>query len=81
MSDKLYIYTKRRARVDSLSQYVELIPKLYSDLYMNDDSTINSILKKLYKKYSTKDKLQLFRSILLDLSFKFRSKFIDLAYI
>lgn len=29
----IYVYTKRRARVDGKAQYVELIPKLYAELY------------------------------------------------
>ena len=33
----IYIYTKRRARVDGITQFVELIPKLYSNLYNERD--------------------------------------------
>jgi hypothetical protein len=40
----IYIYTKRRARVGGKSQYVELIPKLFGDLY--DDYNNTFIQKK-----------------------------------
>jgi hypothetical protein len=62
---KLYIYTKRRARVNNISQYVELIPKLFNDLY-GIDNKIN--IHTLMQKYKTKDNTELFNSLLNDQS-------------
>ena len=63
MAKKLYIYTKRRARVNNISQYVELIPKLFNELYGSNDK-IN--LHTLMQKYETTNNSELFNSLLND---------------
>ena len=49
----VFIYSKRRARLSKEPQYVELIPKLYNDLYNNDNLSIEDIFDiKLFKEYT-----------------------------
>lgn len=64
MEEKLYVYTKRRARVDGKSQYVELIPKLFSNIYMGEIKKIN--IDKLNTKYNAINKLDLLTKLLND---------------
>jgi hypothetical protein len=58
-SQKLYVYTKRRARVDGKSQFVELVPKLYGTFYnlYDADSYIKQYVEKekqqIEQKYDT----------------------------
>ena len=56
--DKIYVYTKRRARNDGISQFVELIPKLFTDMYMANTS-INNLLKREKIKLNNKTLLEI----------------------
>lgn len=63
MSQKLYIYTKRRARINNKSQYVGLIPKLFSDNYNTSNYASKS---NLMEKYSATSNSDLFLKMLND---------------
>ena len=56
--DKIYVYTKRRARSDGIPQFVALIPKLFSDVYMANTS-INDLLKREKIKLNNKTLLEI----------------------
>lgn len=43
---QLYVYTKRRARVAGNPQFVELIPKLFGDLYSDREEGIENFIDK-----------------------------------
>ena len=71
----LYIFTKRRARIEGVSKYVELIPKLFGDLYMNRQIDIPRFIQSKKEGVSNRD---LFISILTDpLNNLFKTEYIS----
>ena len=57
--DKIYIYTKRRARGDGIPQFVELIPKLFGHLYMMDERYIKNFIEREKIKLNDKTLLEI----------------------
>ena len=71
---KLYIFTKRDARLDKDFKYVELIPKLFTTFFENRSKQINT-QSEIYKKYlrllesangitNKEEKISLFKNLL-----------------